>query len=368
MVEVLAKLQQENLLVAVQDEAGNTVEKEENEWIDNIGKFKSTEGYKIKVLSPVDLKLSGYPVNLPLYIPLMKGWNIISFPYNGTVDALNVLQPLIEVGILEKVQDEQGNSIENWGSAMGWINGIGNFEAGEGYLVQVSQNGVLPILENYEKSTQKALNNLPPLYFNVDYEGNGSGHMNINIGNLYQSGLKAGDELAAFDGNICVGAVKLSENNMNINAVSIAASVSDENGVNGFIEVHPIEIRVWHWNENAAFEPQSEAIEGNMIYHSQASVFVYLMNMNATGINTLNPFVGVKIYSNPASDRVTVKFTQQPEFGTRIILTDLTGKQLMIHLVQSVIEVLNVQFLPAGLYLMKTISGNNLTVSKLFIN
>ncbi len=95
MGEVLAKLQQENLLVAVQDEEGNTVEKEENEWINNIGKFKSTEGYKIKVLSPVDLKLSGYPVNLPLNIPLMKGWNIISFPYNGTVDAINVLQPLM---------------------------------------------------------------------------------------------------------------------------------------------------------------------------------------------------------------------------------------------------------------------------------
>ncbi len=233
---------------------------------------------------------------------------------------------------------------------MGWINGIGNFEAGEGYLVQVSQNGMLPILESYEKSGNLVAGNLPPVYFNVDYEGNGSGHMNINIGNLYQSGLKIGDELAAYDGNICVGAVKLNENNMNINAVSIAASVSDENGLNGFTEGNPITIRVWHWNQGAAIEPSLKVINGNLIYQKHGSVILYLSNEIITGINTLSSFIGVKIYSNPASDKVTVKFTQQPEPGARIILTNLQGKLLMIHKALSTVEVLNVQFLP-GRYL-----------------
>ena len=107
MGEVLAKLQQENLLVAVQDEEGNKVEKEENEWINNIGQFKSTEGYKIKVLSSVVLEISGYPVNLPINIPLMKGWNIISFPYNGTVDAIKCTSTTHRRRNLEKVQDER---------------------------------------------------------------------------------------------------------------------------------------------------------------------------------------------------------------------------------------------------------------------
>ena len=48
-------------------------------------------------------------------------------------------------------------------------------------------------------------------HFKVGYEGNGSDHMNINIENLNACNLKAGDEIAAFDGEICVGAVKLSE-------------------------------------------------------------------------------------------------------------------------------------------------------------
>ena len=159
------------------------------------------------------------------------------------------------------MQDEKGNSIENWGRPMGWINGIGNFEEGEGYLVQVSQNIMLPILENYEKSGNIVANNLLSAYFNVDYEGNGSGHMNINIGNLYQAGLKVGDEIAAYDGEICVGAVKLIENNLKVNAVSLTASLSDENGLNGFTEGNPIEIRVWHWYKDAAIEPPLKAIK-----------------------------------------------------------------------------------------------------------
>ncbi|MCA1759456.1 MAG: hypothetical protein LC658_06780, partial [Bacteroidales bacterium] len=305
MNDVLAKLQQENLLIAVQDEAGNTFEKEGSEWVNNIGEFTKSEGYIIQVQSPVDLKISGYPVNLPLNIPLTAGWNIISFPYNGAIDAMSVLQPLIDDGILEKVQDEQGSSIENWGSSVGWVNGIGSFAAGEGYLVQVTQNGMLPIFENYEKSTQLVANNLQPSYFNVDFEGNGLGHMNINIRNLLQSGLKVGDELAAYDGEICVGAVKLSESNINMNVVSIAASASDKKGTNGFTDENLIELKVWHINKSAAFQPQLEVVKGNMKYQKHTSLFVKLINQEIIDANEFES-IKIDIFPNPARDNVTL--------------------------------------------------------------
>ena len=73
------------------------------------------------------------------------------------------------------------------------------------------------------------------------------------------------------------------------------------------------------------------------------------------------------MYPNPASDNVTLRFSTMPEKGTRIELTDRTGRQLMVREVQSTQEVLNIQSQPAGMYLVKTISGNNYTVKKLII-
>jgi hypothetical protein len=264
---------------------------------------------------------------------------------------------------LEKVQDEQGSSIENWESSMGWINGIGNFAAGEGYLVRVTQNGMLPIFANYEKSTQLVANNLQPSYFNVDFEGNGSGHMNIKIGNLLQSGLKVGDDLAAYDGKICVGAVKLSESNINMNAMSIAASASHKKGTNGFTEGNPIELRIWHMNKSAEFQPQPELTEGNMEYQKHVSVFVRFIEQKTIGFNSIT----IDMYPNPANEKVMVRFSQLPETETQIILTDITGKQLIIEQVQSKQEVLDVSSQLPGMYLVKIISGDRFKVNKVII-
>jgi len=54
------------------------------------------------------------------------GWNIMSvrvIPENK--DLLNIFQPLIDAGILKKVMDESGNSLEDWGIFGGWQENIG---------------------------------------------------------------------------------------------------------------------------------------------------------------------------------------------------------------------------------------------------
>lgn len=368
MEVVLAELLQQNQYLLAEDEEGNTLEKNGNHLTNSLPGYKSTEGYKINVEHAGELTITGHPAELPHDIPLKKGWNIISFPVNGAVDAITVLQPLMDAGTLVKVQDEQGNAIEYWGDEMGWINGIGNFEPGEGYLVQVSRDETLTIHANYEKTGHLLSASLPPDYFTVDFEGNGSGHMNINIGNLAQSGLRVDDEIAAYDGGICVGAVKLSENTISNNAVSIAASLSDKNRANGFTEGNPVEIRVWQWNKSAAINALSETTKGNMIYQRHESVFVNVINTGTTGKTEITSAVDMKLYPNPASDKVMLEFTRQPQPGTQVILTDLTGKQLMIHDAQSMVETINVQPFPSGIYLVKTDNGESYNVKKLIIN
>ena len=355
-------------LIEVQDELGNTYKNKANKgWINNIGNLQKPEGYKIRVKSPCVLEITGQPISLPFNIEVKNGWNMISFPYNGTIDAMTVIQPLIDAGILEKIQDEKGNSIEYWGESVGWINSIGNFNEGEGYIVQVNNNGILSINESYQKSGLLFAEASETSYFSVDYEGNGSDHMNINILDLHDTELQIGDEIAAFDGEICVGAVKINNTHFTNNVVSVHASVSDQEIPNGFIEGNAIELRFWSAEANKEIQLFPEVFEGDMIYNKQASVFITLNNQTT---NVTDEFNSIKIdmYPNPARNNVTLRFSTLPKMGTRIILTDITGKQLLSREVQSTHEVLNIQSYPTGIYFVKTIIGDKYRVNKLIKN
>jgi len=89
-----------------------------------------------------------------------------------------------------------------------------------------------------------------------------------------------------------------------------------------------------------------------------------MYSQTTTGIDDFKS-IEVDMYPNPANSQVTLRFSKLPERGTKIELTDMTGKQLMIREVQSNQEVLNVQSYPAGMYFVKIITGNHYQVNKL---
>ncbi|WP_372948066.1 right-handed parallel beta-helix repeat-containing protein [Mariniphaga sp.] len=371
MDSVMKSLADGGELVIVEDEVPNTYEKmslksTDDVWINNIGNIQKTEGYKIQVNSSCVIEITGIPVSLPVTIELKRGENLISFPINGSVDAMQVIQPLIDANAIKKVQDEKGNSIEKWRN-LGWVNGIGNFQAGEGYVIDAKYDAILTIHEWTEKSGIFVRERPEPDNFKVCYEGNGMDHMNINMVELNATHFRTGDEIAAFDGGFCVGAVKLTESDLMNDAVSIPVSAAEPDGKYGFTEGNPIEIRVWHINKSAVSQTQSAVVEGDLVYQKRASVFVEMTAQTTTGMNDFES-MKIDMFPNPASDNVTLRFSPMPERGTRIELTDMAGRQLMVREVQSTQEVLNIRSQPAGIYLIKTISGENYTVRKLMIN
>ncbi len=80
-------------------------------------------------------------------IGLTEGWNIISsrvLPNDSNM--LNIMQPLIDAGLLNKVIDEAGKVIEDYGSENGgWQNNIGNLKKEEGYNINVIGESILEI-------------------------------------------------------------------------------------------------------------------------------------------------------------------------------------------------------------------------------
>ena len=371
--DVFETLRESGQLIMVEDENGNKYKNDDlksSSWTNTIGNLEKTEGYKIQVNSNCQLNLTGKPIELPLVIELKQGINIISYPAENSANAMDVVQPLIDKRVLVKVQDEKGNAIEEWKwwKWSGWRNKIRNFESGEGYKVEVNTDCTLEISDSYHKSGLDAQEMTQTDYFMVEFNGNGSNHMNINIGGLQEANFIAGDEIAAFDGSICVGAIKLTGEHILDNSVSINASVADDGKENGFIYGNTIELHAFNSNsgENSIIIP--DQVNGDMTYQTEASVFVLLQELH-TGIEDSEFFVvDIDMYPNPAKDKVNIRFSNMPIEETRIVLMDLTGKELASKFVQSTLETFDLQTYPNGIYLVKTMVGNHYQVNKLIKN
>ncbi|MGC9362404.1 MAG: cohesin domain-containing protein, partial [Candidatus Syntrophosphaera sp.] len=126
MEAVFADLISTGKLIKVQDENGDALELNEGVWMNNIGNFELEEGYYVKVNQDCILEISGCP-NLPLTIDMAIGWNIISYPYMSPTPAMTIIQPLIDSGVLVKVQNEDGLAVEYNSGTGEWINNIGDF-------------------------------------------------------------------------------------------------------------------------------------------------------------------------------------------------------------------------------------------------
>jgi len=358
-----------NTGIKVQDETSKSFEYSTTTktWVNNIGSILKTEGYSISQNFNATLNVTGRIIALPLDIPLNTGWNIISYPRADQVDALTIIQSLIDQKRLAKVQDEKGNTIEKVKGR--WRNNIGNFVPGKAYKINVSSAVVLTILNSYVKSGIIMTQPEETVYFTPNYIGNGSDHMNIHMDGLIESGFSIGDELAAYDGEICVGTLKLTEDHFTKNLASlIASSASEENNQKGFNVGNPIQ--VYSWKNNFTDEKSKlelGLIEGQLSYEKYASVLVQLKSLTTIAANRTNS-TGIEIFPNPTPNIFTVRFSQMPESGSTIEITDITGRKIASRAIHGISEEFNLGDQPAGLYLLKSIIGSNKIIKKLIIN
>ncbi|MCF7920381.1 MAG: FG-GAP-like repeat-containing protein, partial [Candidatus Cloacimonetes bacterium] len=263
MVNILQALIDEEVLIKLQDETGTSISQAPwGDWINPIGDMGITEGYCIRVGADCSLTIEGMPAELPLDIPLISGWNIISYPCIENQNALNAIQQLIDLEVLVKVQDETGASISQapWGD---WINPIGDFIPGEGYYVRVNDDALFVIDEIGEIIAGNQLPENPILsghtipelrdynHFIPVYEGNGYNNMAFNIVAASINGifLETGDEIAVFDDELCVGALILESDITGevSDMVQFTASADDPETVDidGFIATHTIIYKFW---------------------------------------------------------------------------------------------------------------------------
>ncbi len=339
-------------LIKIQDEQGNAIEELPSPigWIDNIGKMKLSEGYKIKVTENTSLNVIGVPVSSSQDIALVAGWNIIGYPFLSTQDALTVFDPLITAGTLLKVQDEQGNAIEELPSPIGWIDNIKNLKSGEGYKVKTTINTTLTI-NDAGKGNQLIQNYTLPqaVHFKPVFTGNGLDHMNLYVINhaINGPGLNPGDEIGVFDGDICVGASIVNEQNQN--CIAVNASLDDPTTKNrdGFIEGHPFSVRIWEKREGIKTQSSTiNVLNGYTIYFSKNATSVMTVDLKEVSGSYL-----FDAFPNPSDHITTFEFNTAEECHVRLEIINSLGN-LVIILVDEI--------LPEGVH---TLEWNNRTAS-----
>ena len=206
------------------------------------------------------------------------------------------------------------------------------------------------------------------VYFTPNYIGNGSDHMNIHLDGLVESGFSMGDELAAYDGETCVGTLKLTEDHFSKNLASlIASSVSDDNNQKGFSAGNPIQIYNWNNLTGEKSTLQLGLVEGELKYEKNSSVLVQMKSLTTTQTNrTSSTFM--EVFPNPALNIFTVRFSQMPESGSMIEITDIRGRKIASRLIRAIYEEFDIGNQPAGLYLLKSNLGSENIIQKLIIN
>jgi hypothetical protein len=261
-----------------------------------------------------------------------SGWNIIGYPQTKAIDGLNILQQLIDRGTLLKVQDELGNSVEDWGIFGGWQNNIGNFMAGEGYKVKVSAKDTLWIYDNYPKSTTILPELAATIHFQPEFEGNGVDHMNINLVGLPVNVLRAGDELAVFDNETCVGAVTIMPHHLKNQAVSIVASAMDNEGMPGFTEGSQITLKLWKSDKNQEFALEPEILKGTETYTKHETTVASLEKYATTGLDGIADFGSSEIncYPNPFNDEVNIEIKLENDAEVQVEVFNQAGQKVKI--------------------------------------
>lgn len=353
MSSVVQPLISDEHLDKVQDQKGRAIEwlNENIGWVDEIGEMNPAEGYKIRVSENTSLSVAGQSVLLPFDILLESGWNIIGYPSMSLQSAASVLGSLIASGALLKVQDENGAAIEQMIGGE-WHFGFENFEPGEGYMIKTNTYALLTLTSGTKgKILDTDKTQIKPVHFTPSYSGNGLDHMNIYIEKpeAGKTRLSIGDEVALYDGDVCVGASVVSE--LAGRYISIITSFDDPVTMykDGFDEGNAMSIRLW--DAEAGEEiiiDKIEVIKGKGLTFERMGTLV----LKAEFERAVESCLG-NAYPNPSNDKTTFTFSLAEESYVHFEIFDLKGEK---------VKILVNQVLPAGNYEIewdnKTESGN----------
>lgn len=343
---VFATIISNNNLIKVQDFVNNLAyskKKIGSGWTASFD-IDVNQGYYVKIdcESDITLQASGSLINLPYSISLNAGWNNFPYPCQTANSVETVFSELKSSGNLIKVQSQElllAYSKKLIG--LGWTQPF-NLNPGQGYMVKLNEAAEITISNPAEKSSV-----IDPVYitgefFQPIWTGYGYQPMNIYIVNIEEMGIEKGDEIAVFDGDLCVGSIIY--DGMDYPGIVAACDDGIEDNLTGFIPGNKIIIKSYSENSKSIKIWTGEFLSEtkDRFVPLETALFKYSKN-----IEVLSSEDKMVCYPNPFVDYTNVEISiSTPNIYSlrvydntgRLVHTAFEAKQLKQYIYYHVID------------------------------
>jgi hypothetical protein len=350
MLEVLSEILNDSLAY-VRNSMGQTLLKIGPNWVNGIGDWIVSEGYLIKMLASNSFSIDGTCIDPSTSIPVEQGFQFVSYFPENAMDALLAFATITNDN-LDYIRNSQGQTLRKIGPI--WVNGIGDCQSGEGYLVKMFANGEI-IYPATEKSSGKT--NTVPTHFK--FEG---GNAAEPVYTMYVKGLEIGDEVAAYDADIMVGALTITSENVFDNSLAIFSTLTNEKG---YSAGNPIGLKVWDSKTGKITDVKYDI---ETIYESYVSDNYPFEDGKFSIVNiTKGSLISDKkiiVYPNPATESITIV---SPSEIKKVSIINCIGKVVYESIINDINTQINTSSFDPGIYFIRIRTTNGLETYKVAI-
>jgi len=322
-------------------------------WVNGIGDWITTEGYLFKMNGADELTILGSYIDPSTEIILNTGYQFVSYLPENAIDALDAFDAIINDD-LDFIRNSGGQMLRKIGP--NWVNGIGNCIPSEGYLIKMFADGVLIYPENGEKSiiTSSIKTN------NFIFEG---GNAADPVYSLYIAGLELGDEIAAYDGDVLIGSLKINSLNAFKNELPLFNTI---NSGQGYVAGHKVNVKVWDNKtsqvvnfESELLNPYGDAYTSDLYPGEDGEYSVLNITKNIPFRNDASSTLN--IYPNPAKESINIT---SDNIIDKIEIYSISGQSIYSSVENSNNISVNIQELTQGVYLLKVFTLNDIVVKR----
>ena len=305
----------------IRNSEGSVFRKIGPNWVNGIGDWIATEGYLFKTTAAGQFTILGDMVAYNEPIELSVGFQFVSYLPVNVMDALDAFASILNDD-LDFIRNSGGGTLRKIGP--NWVNGVGNCVPGEGYLVKMFTEAEI-VYPEAAKSTNKTI--VKPSSFS--FEG---GNAADPVYSIYVSGLEIGDEIAAYDCDLLVGAIKISSDNTFENELSVFSSIISGQG---FEAGNQIVLKVWNSDSQSIIpvdftmsDPYNEAYTNDFYPYDDGQYSIVNVSKNSSE----NIAEMVSVYPNPFSKTTVINYVVQKDSKVVIDIYNQQG-QLVKQLV-----------------------------------
>ncbi|MBI9039545.1 MAG: hypothetical protein JEY97_15560, partial [Bacteroidales bacterium] len=137
MLIVVEEILNDNLSF-IRNSSGQTFQKIGPNWVNGIGDWMVSEGYLVKMFSADLFTIDGTCVDPSTPIIVEQGFQFVSYFPENAMDALIAFETITNDN-LDYIRNSQGQTLRKIGPI--WVNGIGDCQPSEGYLVKMFASG-----------------------------------------------------------------------------------------------------------------------------------------------------------------------------------------------------------------------------------